>query len=36
MEGKTIVEEFNFGQPREKMQGRAIAMAFNMLRKELA
>ncbi|MEN8138824.1 MAG: competence/damage-inducible protein A [Bacteroidota bacterium] len=32
---KTIVKEFNFGQPREKMQGRAVAMAFDMLRKEL-
>ncbi|MCK5781676.1 MAG: competence/damage-inducible protein A [Flavobacteriales bacterium] len=33
--GKTIVKEFQFGQPREKMQGRAIAMAFDMLRKEI-
>lgn len=31
----TIVEEFNFGQPREKMLGRAIATAFNMLKEEL-
>jgi len=32
---KTIVQEHNFGQPREKMQGRAVAVAFDMLRKEL-
>ena len=31
----TLVEKFNFGQPREKMQGRAVAKAFDMLRKEL-
>ena len=31
----TLVGKFNFGQPREKMQGRAIAKAFDMLRKEL-
>jgi len=32
---KTLIEKYNFGQPREKMQGRAVAMAFDMLRKEL-
>ena len=32
---KTIIQKYNFGQPREKMQGRAVAMAFDMLRKEL-
>jgi len=31
---KTIIQKYNFGQPREKMQGRAVAMAFDMLRKE--
>jgi len=35
MKEKTIVEEFNFGQPREKMQGRAVAMAFDIFRKLL-
>lgn len=35
MKDKTIIERFNFGQPREKMQGRAIATAFDMIRKEL-
>jgi nicotinamide-nucleotide amidase len=32
---KTLIQKYNFGQPREKMQGRAVAMAFDMLRKEL-
>lgn len=31
----TIVEEFNFGQPRDKMQGRAVAMCFDILRKKI-
>ena len=35
MKGKTLVEIYNFGQPREKMQGRSVAKAFDMLRKEL-
>ena len=35
MKDKTLIHKFNFGQPREKMQGRAVAMAFDMLRKEL-
>jgi nicotinamide-nucleotide amidase len=35
MKDKTLVEIYNFGQPREKMQGRAVAKAFDMLRKEL-
>lgn len=35
MKDKTLIEKFNFGQPREKMQGRAVAMAFDMLRKQL-
>ncbi len=35
MKDKTLIQKFNFGQPREKMQGRAVAMAFDMLRKEL-
>jgi len=32
---KTLIQKYNFGQPREKMQGRAVAMAFDMLRKEM-
>lgn len=32
---KTVIYKYNFGQPREKMQGRAVAMAFDLLRKEL-
>ena len=32
---RTIIHKYNFGQPREKMQGRAVAMAFDLLRKEL-
>ncbi len=35
MRDKTLINKFNFGQPREKMQGRAVAMAFDMIRKEL-
>lgn len=31
----TIVKEFNFGQPRERMLGRAISMCFDILRKKL-
>lgn len=30
-----IVEEFNFGQPREKVIDRATNMAFEMLQKEI-
>lgn len=32
---KVIVEEFNFGQPREKVIDRAVNKAFEMLRKEI-
>ncbi len=32
---EVIVEEFNFGQPREKVIDRAVNKAFEMLRKEI-
>ena len=32
---KLIVEEFNFGQPREKVIDRAVNKAFELLRKEI-
>lgn len=33
--GETIVEEFTFGQPREKVIDRAVNKAFEMLQKEI-
>lgn len=32
---ETIIEEFNFGQPREKVIDRAVNKAFEMLQKEI-
>ena len=32
---EVIVEEFNFGQPREKVIDRAVNKAFEMIRKEI-